>query len=137
MKGKIWLILLFSGISIFAKAQVPYHVAFDITTGDTAAHARVLRWAKGITESDPAARVVIVMYGRSVDMVVNDKSSVKSEVQRLANGKQVSFVACEHALQVFNIDKSRLITGVTTAPDGVYELVKKQAEGFGYIKITN
>jgi intracellular sulfur oxidation DsrE/DsrF family protein len=30
-----------------------------------------------------------------------------------------------------------LLPGVKTVPDAIYELISKQAEGFGYIKVTN
>jgi len=40
-------------------------------------------------------------------------------------------------MQVFNISKAQLLDGVSTVPDALYELVIKQAEGYGYIKVTN
>ena len=70
-------------------------------------------------------------------MVVTGKSSVSTDVIKLATEKKITFAACEHAMQVFNINKSQLLNGVTTVPDALYELVIKQAEGYGYIKVTN
>ena len=32
------------------------------------------------------------------------------------------------------IEKSQLIPGVTTVPDGILEIIMKQKEGWGYIK---
>jgi intracellular sulfur oxidation DsrE/DsrF family protein len=115
----------------------PYNIVFDITTGDTATHARVIRWAKGIVESHPDAKVEIVFYGRSLDMIVMGKSTVTADVIKLATEKKVTFVACEHAMQVFNIKKEQLLSGVTTVPDALYELIIKQQEGYGYIKVVN
>jgi len=40
-------------------------------------------------------------------------------------------------MKVFNINKNQLLNGVITVPDALYELVIKQAEGYGYIKVTN
>jgi uncharacterized protein len=115
----------------------PYNIVFDITTGDTATHARVIRWAKGIVESHPDAKVEIVFYGRSLDMIVMGKSTVTADVIKLATEKKVTFAACEHAMQVFNIKKEQLLSGVTTVPDALYELIIKQQEGYGYIKVVN
>jgi len=72
-----------------------------------------------------------------LDMIVKNRSIVENDVIKLAMEKKVSFVACEHAMHVFNIDRSQLLSGVTTVPDGLYELVIKQAEGYGYIKVVN
>jgi len=114
-----------------------FKIVFDITTSDTATHARVIRWVKGIADSYADAKVEIVFYGRSLDMLVKDKSTVSADVIKLATEKKVTFAACEHAMQVFNIKKEQLLSGVTTVPDALYELVTKQAEGYGYIKVVN
>lgn len=136
-----YLLTLFAAV-IFGVAGIsgqskPYNIVFDITTGDTAVHARVIRWSKGIIETHPDAKVEIVFYGRSLDMVVKNKSVVSADVLKLAADKKVTFAVCEHAMQVFNIKKEQLLSGVTTVPDALYELVTKQAEGFGYIKVVN
>ena len=117
--------------------KTPYNIVFDLTTSDTAAHQRVIRWSKLILETHPDAKIEIVFYGKALDMVVTGKSSVSTDVIKLATEKKVTFAACEHAMQVFNINKSQLLNGVTTVPDALYELVIKQAEGYGYIKVTN
>lgn len=129
--------LLFLSIHQISAQKTPYNIVFDITTSDTATHARVIRWSKGILESHPDAKIEIVFYGRSLDMIVKNKSVVASDVIKLATEKKVSFVACEHAMKVFSIDKNQLLSGVTTVPDALYELVIRQAEGYGYIKVVN
>lgn len=132
----ITAILFIAFIQGFSQSK-PYNIVFDLTTNDTATHQRVMRWAKGIIESHPEAKVEIVFYGRALDMVVKDKSTVSTDVIKLATEKKITFAACEHAMKVFNISKDQLLNGVITVPDALYELVIKQAEGFGYIKVTN
>ena len=117
--------------------QKPYNIVFDLTTSDTATHQRLIRWINGILTSHPDARVEVVFYGRALVMIVKDKSTVAGEVIKLGTDKKVTFAACEQAMQVFNINKDQLLNGVTTVPDALHELVIKQAEGFGYIKVTN
>ena len=97
----------------------------------------LLNGSKGIIEAHPDAKIEIVFYGRALDMVVKDKSTVASEVIKLAAEKKVTFAVCEHAMKVFNIDKKQLLDGMVTVPDALYELVIKQAEGYGYIKVVN
>jgi intracellular sulfur oxidation DsrE/DsrF family protein len=120
-----------------AQQKQPYNIVFDLTTSDTAAHQRVIRWINLILTSHPDAKIEVVFYGKALDMIVKDKSSVASDVMKLGTDKKVTFAACEHAMQVLNISKSQLLDGVTTVPDALYELVIKQAEGYGYIKVTN
>lgn len=120
----------------FAQAK-PYNVAFDLTTGDTATHQRLIRWINGIIESYPDAKIEVVFYGKSLPMVKTNQSSVANDVKILAAGKNVTFTVCEQAMKIHNVDKSMLLPGVKTVPDAIYELISKQADGYGYIKVTN
>jgi len=117
--------------------QKPYNIVFDLTTNDTATHQRVIRWINGILESHPDAKIEVVFYGKALDMIMKSKSTVAGDVIKLGTDKKVTFAACEHAMKVFNVSKDQLLNGVTTVPDALYELVIKQAEGYGYIKVTN
>jgi intracellular sulfur oxidation DsrE/DsrF family protein len=136
---KVFLVGAFLlGIILQSSAQQkPYNIVFDLTTSDTATHQRVIRWINGILASHPDAKIEVVFYGKALDMIVKEKSIVADEVIKLATDKKVTFAVCEHAMQVFNISKGQLLNGVTTVPDALYELVIKQAEGYGYIKVTN
>ena len=117
--------------------QKPYNIVFDLTTADTATHQRVIRWINGILVSHTDAKIEVVFYGKALDMIVKDKSTVAMDVIKLATDKKVTFAVCEHAMEIFNVNKNQLLNGVTTVPDALYELVIRQAEGYGYIKVTN
>jgi uncharacterized protein len=121
---------------LFSQAK-PYNAVFDLTTDDTATHQRVIRWVKGIIESWPDAKLEIVFYGKSLNMVQTEKSTVSNDIKKLATTKNVTFAVCEHAMQVFKVEKSMLLPGVTIVPDALYELICKQADGYGYIKVVN
>ena len=77
------------------------------------------------------------MYGQGLDLVTQGKSYVSADVVRLAANKNISFRVCEVAMKSHNIDKSQLLEGVGTVPDGIYEVISKQREGWGYIKVKN
>ena len=136
-KATLILIFLLGLLIPSFSQQKPFNIVFDITTSDTATHQRLIRWVNGIASSYPDAKVEIVFYGKALDMVVKDKSTVASDVIKLGTAKKVTFAACEHAMKVFNVGKDQLLNGVTTVPDALHELVIKQAEGYGYIKVTN
>lgn len=50
------------------------------------------------------------------------------------NKKDIKFVACNNALMAYNIKKDDIIHFVDIVPAGVVELVRKQSEGYIYIK---
>jgi intracellular sulfur oxidation DsrE/DsrF family protein len=36
-----------------------------------------------------------------------------------------------------SVDITQLVPGVQTVPDGIYEIITKQREGWGYIKVSH
>ena len=112
-------------------------MVFDLTSKDTADHKSVIRWLNGISQSNADARLEVVFYGQSLGMVTKDKSTVAEEVKKLAANKNISFKVCEAAMKRQNIDKSQLLPGIETVPDGIYEIMLKQNEGWGYIKAAH
>lgn len=50
------------------------------------------------------------------------------------NSRGVKFVACNNALMAYDIGKDNISHFVDIVPAGVVELVKKQSEGYSYIK---
>ena len=134
--------LLFSIIAGFiffqSSAQnTQYHVVFDLTSQDTMTHKSVIRWLKGISSSNPDAKLEVVMYGQSLSMVTAEKSIVSSDITELLKNKNVSFKVCEAAMRRHMLTKEQFIAGVETVPDGIYEIISKQKEGWGYIKVGN
>ena len=128
-------LLLFT---FFSKAQsIPYNVVFDLTSGDTADHKSVLRWINGITTDRPDAKLEVVLYGQSLDMVTQGKSIVSEGLQQALQNKNISVKVCAAAMKRHQLDKSRLLPGVGIVPDGIYEIITKQKEGWGYIKAAH
>ncbi len=115
----------------------PYNVVFDLTSADTNNHKAVIRMIKLIKETNPDAKLEVVFYGQSLGMIAKDKSIVAEDIKNLTTAdKNIHFKVCELAMKRHKIDKSQLIPGVETVPDGIYEIITKQSEGFGYIKVA-
>ena len=125
-------------VTTFSKAQsVPYNVVFDLTSSDTADHKTVLRWINGIVAEHPDAKLEVVLYGQSLGMVTAGKSAVTEGLQQTLQNKNVAVNVCAVAMKRHNLDKSQLLPGVTIVPDGIYEIISKQKEGWGYIKAAH
>jgi hypothetical protein len=77
------------------------------------------------------------MFGKGLPLAIKDRSAVSDDVVALANNKNVAFKVCSIALANQKIDKSQLLPGVQTVPDGIYEVISKQRSGWGYIKVAH
>ncbi|CAN5455514.1 hypothetical protein BH10BAC3_BH10BAC3_24580 [soil metagenome] len=114
--------------------KAPYKVVFDVTSKDSLVHQMVIRWINEIEASNPEAEIEVVFYAKSLGMITKNKSVVAADILKYAKYKNVTFKVCEVAMKNNNVDKSQLLEGVGTVPDGIYEIISKQHEGWGYIK---
>jgi hypothetical protein len=138
MKHLLCLLCVSTLCATAALAQnAPYKVVFDLTSRDSLDQRAVLRWVKGIAESNPGAEVEVVMYAKGFELVMPDKSPFIATVKEAMKYPNVSFKACEVALRNNQVDKSALLKEVQTVPDGIYEIIAKQHQGWGYIKVVH
>ena len=135
MKKLIMLpLLLLAG---FLSAQPNYKVVFDVTSQDTTDHKLALRWANEILKAEPTAHVEIVLFGKSLAMINKERSVVADAITQLASNKNASVKVCRVAMKANNVDVSQLVPGVQIVADGIYEILSRQREGWGYIKVSH
>jgi intracellular sulfur oxidation DsrE/DsrF family protein len=135
-KLSLFAIILLS-VSQLAFSQKDYRVVFDLTSGDTLSQQTAIRWVNETIKAEPTAQVEVVMFGKGLPLAVKDRSAVANDVTSLATNKNVAFKVCAVAMANQKIDKSQLLSGVQIVPDGIYEIVSKQKEGWGYIKVAH
>ena len=115
----------------------PVKIVFDVTSRDTLTQQTAIRHVTLMAESYPQSYFEVVIYGGALNMVVNGKSTVSKAMQKLEGNSKVSFKVCEYTMKRAGVDRSQLLPGVGTVPDGIIEIVTKQGEGWGYIKEAN
>jgi intracellular sulfur oxidation DsrE/DsrF family protein len=137
--GRILFVAVFMLLSPdFVQAQTqPYRVVFDLTSRDSLEQKAVLRWLREVGTSSPSAEMEVVMYAKGFELVMPERSAYIAEVKEAMKSPNVTFKVCAIALKNNNVDKSQLLPGVQTVPDGIYELVSKQQNHWGYIKVMH
>ncbi len=130
------LFAVLGAASVQAQSQ-PYRVVFDLTSRDSLEQKAVLRWLNEVGTSSPNAQMEVVMYAKGFDLVMPERSAYIAEVKEAMKSPNVSFKVCAIALKNNNIDKSQLLPGVQVVPDGIHELVMKQQDHWGYIKVMH
>jgi uncharacterized protein len=136
MKKYLFFISVYLMIVTFVNAQVTnYKVVFDMSSRDSVNQQAIIREIGLITGASPDAKLEVVIYGQGLDLAVKDRSSLQSAVQKLIADNKASFKVCAMTMQRNNIDKSQLVPGVEVVPDGIYEIISKQQQGWGYIKV--
>jgi intracellular sulfur oxidation DsrE/DsrF family protein len=136
MKKIILCISVIMLMTTFVNAQSKnYKVVFDMSSKDTVNQQAIIREIGLITGATPDAKLEVVIYGQGLDLAVKDRSAQQSAVQKLIAENKASFKVCAMTMKRNNIDQSQLVPGVEVVPDGIYEIISKQQEGWGYIKV--
>lgn len=136
MKKIMLLLFLLMGHLLAFSQKVPYRVIFDLTSKDPANYTAVLRQIKGIMQERPDAQLEVAMYSEGIDMVRKENDAFAKDVEALISEKKATFKVCAYTLKRKNIDPSELLPGVTIVPDAIYEIITRQREGWGYIKVA-
>ncbi|WP_054853202.1 DsrE family protein [Vulcanisaeta distributa] len=79
--------------------------------------------------------VVEVVFHQSAISAVVKGSSVEGRIRDLMKRGGVIVVACRNSMRSRNIFEDQLIDGVKIVNAGVAEIVRKQAEGWAYLKL--
>ena len=88
-------------------------------------------------ELGAGTKIEVVAHGKGVGMLLTKTSAenaeLKEKLEKLhADG--VVFAVCENTMKREKLEKKDLVELTTTVPSGVSEVVRKQGEGFAYIK---
>ena len=134
MKTIINIVFVVAFIFTATAQEKPVKILFDVTSSNTSVHSATIRHIKGMSNAYTDSKFEVVLYSGSYEMVLKEKSTVAKEIEELAKNPNVSFVICQATMNRHKIAQSDLIPGVTSVPDGILEIVQKQAEGWGYIK---
>lgn len=133
-KSILYLFTLVIIVSVHAQEK-NYKVVFDMSSKDTVNQQAVTREIGLIKGASREAKLEVVVYGQGLDLVVKGHSSQQAAVEQLIADNKASFKVCAMTLKRNNLTKDQLVPGVEIVPDGIYEIISKQRDGWGYIKV--
>lgn len=117
--------------------QEPIKLVFDVGTGDPEVQKTAARHLKGMSEAYPESEFEMVIYSGAYDLVTKKNSVARETLEEVAKRDNVTVVVCQQTLNHHKLAMDDLIPGITPVPDGIYELISKQQQGWGYIKEAN
>lgn len=137
--------LLIAGASLFTAAPAtrgneakPYRVVVEVTSDTPKAWGGVLRNVDNLRETLGRENVTVevVGHGGGIEMLLKSNRETGEKVQALAKDG-VTFLACENTMAHKDISRDQLLAGVSTVDAGVAQVVRRQAQGWQYIRSGN
>jgi intracellular sulfur oxidation DsrE/DsrF family protein len=116
-------------------AMDKYRAVFHVDEGNEARVGMALKNIENLIADlgEENVQVELVTNGRGVTALVKTPSPHQEQIERLA-AKGVRFAACANSLRQAGLTPDTLLGVVEVVPSGVGELVKKQAQGWAYIR---
>lgn len=128
------LALLLSLLFTSAIAQSSSKVVLHLQSSDTLVHKSIVNQVSNLKKALPDATIELVCHGPGLEFLLKEKSRYANRLDKMKL-KDVSFVGCEFTMSQRNYKKEDLVPFARTVPLGIAEIVKKQAEGWLYVKL--
>ncbi|MDB5805111.1 MAG: hypothetical protein JWN73_2433 [Betaproteobacteria bacterium] len=128
------LLLAFAAPAAWAQAAAKTKVVFQVSDADPAKWNLALNNVKNVQTDLGAGNVEIelVAYGPGIGILKAE--SVAGNRVREALGSGVAVVACENTMQNQKLTREDMLPGIGYVPAGVVELVRRQQQGWSYIR---
>lgn len=129
----LFLLTVFISLSALSFAQQKMKLVFDLSSEDTLSHAAIYRQINNVLVDIPDLQVEVVLHGQAVRYMLKDSSYFNSRIA-IAKSKGVTLAVCNNSLRRLKIDPSQVKAEAIVVPSAVGELVRKQHDGWAYIK---
>lgn len=130
---------------LFASAAVAQHptpsnqskamlkAVVHVNYGDSERQENMLGNLENILAAEPTAQLEVVCHGPGISLLQNEQTKHAEAVQKLMK-RGIRFAACENTMKKKGIERSELLEGTTTVPSGAVEVLRKQQQGYGYLR---
>jgi intracellular sulfur oxidation DsrE/DsrF family protein len=109
-------------------------VVIQVSDADTGKWNLALNNAKNIQQAYGAGKVdiEIVTYGPGIGMLKMD-SVIANRIEE-AKQSGVAIVACQNTMKGMKLTNDDMLPNTSYVPSGVVEIIKKEREGYAYIR---
>lgn len=129
------LAMLVPGAVMSQSPAAKNKVVFQVSDADAQKWNLALNNARNVQDDlggSDAVELEIVVYGPGIGMLKGDSPVAKRVADALKSGVKV--VACENTMKAQKLVYADMLPAIGYVPAGVVELMKKQQEGYAYIR---
>ena len=135
MKFVLVVASLFLSVQLFSQEK-KLSVVWDLSSTDTSEQAAVFRQINNALALVPDMQIEVVFHGQAVYAMMKDSTQFASRI-KAAKEKGVTLAVCNNSLKRLKIDPSQIAAEGIVVPSAVVELIRKQSEGWSYLKAAH
>ena len=108
-------------------------VVWDVADADTATTAGVFRQINNALAQVPDMEIEVIFHGPAVFGMVKDSTVFTTRI-KAAKEKGVTLAVCNNSIKRYKVDPTSINSNAIIVPSAVVELIRKQSEGWSYLK---
>lgn len=112
---------------------VPYHVVIQLSTGDSDVQKATLSQMNNLVAALPDIQIELVVHSKGMNFIFKN-SHWQLQLEQWIKGNRARLLACNNTLASMHLTKADLMPFVEIIPSAVAHLVKRQHEGWSYLK---
>jgi uncharacterized protein len=131
-KMTVFFLLL---LSVFSVEASVHKVVFELTSDDPKIWETLINNVENVKkELGPKTQIEVVTHGNGLGLLLKTNTALKERISKQTS-EGVKYLACENTMKRKNVSRSDLFEFVGTVPAGLAEIIRKQKEGWAYVKI--
>lgn len=134
MKAVVYIILLMAFAFSEVKAQETPKIVMHLQTADTLVYKSLVNQITNMKKEIPDAQVAVVCHGPGMNFLLKTNAEYVSKIEKLKL-KDVTFIGCQFTMKQKNIKPEDLVPFAQTVPYAMVDIVKKQQDGWIYVKL--
>lgn len=134
MKAVVYIILFMAFAFSEVKAQETPKIVMHLQTADTLVYKSLVNQITNMKKEIPDAQVAVVCHGPGMNFLLKTNAEYVSKIEKLKL-KDVTFIGCQFTMKQKNIKPEDLVPFAQTVPYAMVDIVKKQQDGWIYVKL--
>lgn len=111
-----------------------HRVVVQLASADTMVHKSLINQLGNLKEAWGDTVVAeVVVHGPALDFLMPSRTTQLNGIERLSMSG-ITFVACEFTMKQKKVSKSEILPAAGFTPFGLVEIIRKQEDGWSYIK---
>lgn len=117
------------------EAKKKHRVVFEITAGDEESWTAVLNNVENLQKAlgRENTEAEVVAHGKALGLIRRTNTGMQERITAISK-TGVRFAACQNTMRRHNVTKEDLLPVAVTVDSGVAQVVRRQGEGWAYIK---
>jgi len=116
-------------------SPIKHRIVMQLSSSDTLVWKGLLNNLKHLKAGwGDSVQIEVVAHGPGIEMLMKNKTTQQDKIASFTK-TGIVFLACENTLKEKNIAKENIIPESHFVPMGIGEIVRKQEQGWSYIKV--